>query len=393
MTTGEPCLAAERQDAVDLLQQAVRIDTVSPSGDERRLARLLQTRLRKAGVDGEIDELGDKRANLIARLDGGKPGPCVVLSGHMDTVAAGTVPWRHGPFDAVLEDGRIYGRGTVDMKSGLLALMFAFLRFARRDRSSWSGTLVFAATSNEETGAQGAKAMVHDGRLPRFDALIIGEPTDRRLVIAHKGVLWTRICSCGKAAHGSMPDAGVNAIDKLFSFYCRLGNVDLASQRHDLLTPATLAVTTVNGGTQVNVIPDRCDLTLDIRTVPGQVHDAVRAQLRRLIQEASAADAASQLEMETLLDLPGVATDPQAELVKVAQETLREAGLASTTPVGANYFTDASVLQALGKNIIVLGPGNPRLAHQVDEHVLVDDYVECIDIYDGILKKFLAYRQ
>ena len=386
------CAGPGAQDAIQLLQRAIQIDTVSASGDEYALAGLLAGKLQEAGIASEIYDLGGRRANLVARIDSGRPGPRVVLSGHLDTVPAGSVPWRHGPFEAVLEDGRMYGRGTVDMKSGLLALMLAFMRFARRDPSSWRGELVFAATSNEETGAQGARELVRQGLLPAFDGLIVGEPTDLRLVIAHKGALWTRVCSCGRASHSSMPDAGTNAIDKLFPFYARLPELDLAAADHELLSPPTLAVTQINGGKQPNVIPDRCDMTLDIRTLPGQSHEALAGRLRQLADEVMAADQAGDLRLETLLDVPAVATDPAADLVRAARDVLAQAGVegAEAGPRGAHYFTDASVLQALGRNIIVLGPGEPRLAHQVDEHVLVDDYIRCIEIYDGILKKFLG---
>src|SRR5690554_4016668 len=181
---------SELQESVQFLQEAVRCDTVSKVGDEHVLARMLAARMEQEGISCTIHTLDDKRANLIARVSSSRPGPCVVLSGHMDTVPVGSVAWQHGPFDAVIEDGKMYGRGTVDMKSGLVALMYALIRFARRPRDSWSGELILAATSTEETGAEGAKAMVANQQLPEFDALIIAEPTDTRLVIAHKRAWW-----------------------------------------------------------------------------------------------------------------------------------------------------------------------------------------------------------
>lgn len=385
----------EAQEAIRFLQEAVRVNTVSNVGDEHVLARMLATRLEQEGVSCTIHVLDGKRANLIARLSSNRPGPCVVLSGHMDTVPVGSVSWQHGPFDAVIDNGRMYGRGTVDMKSGLLALMYAFIRFARRSPDSWSGELIFAATSTEETGAQGAQAMVKHGHLPKFDALIIAEPTDCRLVIAHKGALWTRVCSCGKASHSSMPEKGVNAIDKLFAFYAGLGKVDISSTPHDLLSPPTLAVTLINGGKQANVIPDRCELTLDVRTLPDQSHAALTGQMKALAQGLMDSDDSSNLQLETLLDIPAVSTDPASKLIAVAHQALLDRGMAlnDAQPKGAQYFTDASVLQVLGKNIIVLGPGDPGLAHQVDEHVAIDDYIAVIDIYDEILTKYMTQQE
>lgn len=379
------------QEAIALLQQAIGIDTVSFYGDEHAMARLLKKRLEQANISCEIHIIDERRANLVARVRSANPGPCVVLSGHMDTVPIGSVPWEHAPFDAEIHDGYLYGRGAVDMKSGLLALMHAFIRFAEYDASSWSGELIFAATSTEETGAEGAKIMVQKEQIPVFDAMIIGEPTDMRLVIAHKGALWTRVCSCGHASHSSMPEQGVNAIDKLFPFYSRLSEVDLTTSEHTLLSRPTIAVTLINGGKQTNVIPDRCDMTLDIRTVPEQSHAALQEQMRSFVAEIMRSDEAANLELETLLDLPGMLTDPTAGIVAFAREVLLETSNSAeeATPQGAQYFTDASVLQALGKDIIVLGPGNPRLAHQVNEHVSLNDYISCIDIYEKILKKYM----
>lgn len=381
----------EKDEAIQFLQEAVRVDTVSNVGDEHLLANMLATRMEQEGIACTIHALDDRRANLIARLRSNRPGPCVVLSGHMDTVPVGSVAWEHGPFDAVIENGKMYGRGTVDMKSGLLALMYAFIRFARRSPDAWSGELILAATSTEETGAEGAKALVENRQLPEFDAMIIAEPTDCRLVIAHKGALWTRVCSCGKASHSSMPEMGINAIDKLFPFYAKLSQVDLSSDPHELLSSPTLAVTLLNGGKQANVIPDRCEMTLDMRTLPGQSHDALTGRMKGLAKGIMQADRQTVLQFETLLDVPAVSTDPGSDLVSAARETLMGAGLSAeeARPRGAQYFTDASVLQALGKNIIVLGPGNPKLAHQVNEHVLVDDYIAAINLYDEILRRYM----
>src|SRR5690554_678185 len=383
---------SEIEECVQFLQEAVRCDTVSKVGDEHVLARMLAARMEQEGISCTIHTLDDKRANLIARVSSGRPGPCVVLSGHMDTVPVGSVAWQHGPFDAVIEDGKMYGRGTVDMKSGLVALMYALIRFARRPRDSWSGELILAATSTEETGAEGAKAMVANQQLPEFDALIIAEPTDTRLVIAHKGALWTRVCSCGKASHSSMPEMGINAIDKLFPFYAGLSEIDISSDPHELLSPPTMAVTLISGGKQANVIPDRCEITLDMRTLPDQNHSNLMGQMKALASRVSAADKNAALGFETLLDVPAVSTDPGSDLVSIARQALLSAGISSddARPRGAQYFTDASVLQALGKNIIVLGPGDPKLAHQVNEHVHVNDYIAVIDIYDEILKKYMA---
>lgn len=380
--------------SIKFLQSAIQIDTVSLSGDEQALAGLIAAQLGKAGIQSRLHPLDGRRANLIATLDSGVPGPTLVLSGHLDTVPVGTVQWSYDPFGAVIDDGVMYGRGTVDMKSGLCALMFAMIRHAQRPGTHWCGKVVFAATSCEEVGSKGAQALVKAGLLPQFDALIIAEPTNCRPVIAHKGAYWTRICSHGTASHSSMPEKGVNAIDNMFRLYRQLSNVDLQAPDHPLLSPPTLSVTQISGGKQPNVTPDRCELTIDMRTLPGQAHTNLAKQMQDLAGEVTQQGPNCRFEFETLLDIPGVSTRPEAAIVQVARHVLQQAGASEqdVQPRGATYFTDGSVLQARGQDILVLGPGDPGLAHQVDEHVAIADYLSMIDIYEEILGAYLVHE-
>src|SRR5690606_20183638 len=380
--------------SIKFLQSAIQIDTVSLSGDEQALAGLIAAQLGKAGIQSRLHPLDGRRANLIATLDSGVPGPTLVLSGHLHTVPVGTAQWSYDPFGAVIDDGVMYGRGTVDMKSGLCALMFAMIRHAQRPGTHWCGKVVFAATSCEEVGSKGAQALVKAGLLPQFDALIIAEPTNCRPVIAHKGAYWTRICSHGKASHSSMPEKGVNAIDNMFRLYRQLSNVDLQVPDHPLLSPPTPAVTQISGGKQPNVSPDRCELTIDMRTLPGQAHTNLAKQMQDLAGEVTQQGPNCRFELETLLDIPGVSTRPEAAIVQVARHVLQQAGASEhdVQPRGATYFTDGSVPQARGQDILVLGPGDPGLAHQVDEHVAIADYLSMIDIYEEILGAYLVHE-
>lgn len=376
-------------DEVQFLQQAIRTNTVSYKGDEAALAKLLAQRLADNGFDCRIYDLGDKRANLIATLSSPRPGPRIVFTGHMDTVPAGSQPWLHDPFAAVIDGDKLYGRGAVDMKGGLVASMFALLRFAQQPRDSWAGELVLAATSTEETGAQGAQIMVEQKQLQPFDGLIVAEPTNNELVIAHKGALWTQIEGQGKSAHSSMPDQGVNALEHLFAFYQLLGQLDLSAPKHPLLDAPTLVLTMLNGGTQNNVVPDYGRMVFDIRSVPNQDHRALQAQIQALVEQVHKKHPQASLSIQTLLDIPAVATDANAPLVKIAQQALAIVGQQSELPQpkGVRFFTDASVLQQLGKEIIVLGPGAPTQAHQTDEHIYLQDYLQAIELYGQILQQ------
>ena len=379
------------QDPVLFLQSLIQCNTVNRQGDERALAAILSEALRAAG-NVEISEypIEQGRCNLIARLRSDRPGPRVVLSGHLDTVPVGNVPWRHDPFSADIVDGKLYGRGAVDMKSGLAALLYAFLRIARQESGTWGGELIFAATSAEETGAEGAKLMVESGQLPVFDTMIIAEPTNNQLVVTHKGVLWIRVISHGKAAHGSMPTAGVNAISRMLPLYTRLSERLRWELTHPLLGSASAAATMLRAGVQPNVIPDRCELTFDIRSLPGQDHESIMKVFRAEIQALTDADPDCRFELEVLLDLPALATAPGSPAVEAALDILQQNLGRPAHVQGAQYFTDGSVFQRIGGDVLIMGPGSPSLAHQVDEYVHVDDYLAAIDVYHKILLKLLS---
>lgn len=375
----------EREEVV-LLQRAIRCNTVNPPGGELALARILEQRLAEAGIRSDLRIYDEDRANLVACIDSGVPGPEIMLSGHLDTVPLGESPWSFDPFGATIHDGRIYGRGSADMKGGLIALLYAFLRQARRPQGSWRGRVWFLATFAEETGSEGARLLVAERRLPRFDALIIAEPTDNRVVVAHKGVLWVQVDSFGRTGHASMPASGVNAIDHM-QLYCeKLRSLTLTAAPNRYLSPPTLSVTTINGGRKTNVIPDHCSITVDIRTLPGQDHGEILDRMRQIAGAVTAEAPAASISVSPILDLGAVQGDIDAPLVGFAAAAAARFQ-AGDGLRGADYFTDASAFQALGDNIVILGPGSPRQAHQTDEYLDVEAYLASIEIYTEILEK------
>lgn len=374
-------------DPVALLREAIRFVTVNPPGDERPLAEFLSERIAAAGIETDLRVVGDSRANLTATLRMPQPGPRLVLSGHLDTVPIGESPWRHGPFEGVVDEGRMYGRGTADMKGGLVALLLAFLETHRAGGEGLCGELVFAATYGEETGSDGAVRMIADGQLDRFDAMVVAEPTANRPIIAHKGALWLEVTASGRTAHSSAPEQGANAIDLVLRFQNALADVPLPADPTGLLSPATLAVTRIGGGKGSNVIPDACSLTIDMRTLPGQNHAEILQRLRATGARLSAEAPGTTLKVEPLVDLPGSSCPADAPIVSAALASL---GGNSGTPGAANYFTDASVFGKLGGDILILGPGRADQAHQTDEHIEIDAYLDAVEIYRGIIARYLA---
>lgn len=385
--------ALSRQRAIELLQEAVRCNTVNGSGEEIAFARILERHLAAVGIPVQVKDYGNGHANLLATLTGHRDGPTIVLSGHLDTVPLGNSEWDFPPFGAEIHDGRMYGRGTADMKGGLIALLVAFLRIAEQPATARCGTLHFAATFGEEIGALGALAMVRDGTLAAFDAMIIAEPTDNRIVIAHKGVLWLRIEAFGRTAHASMPSFGVNAVELLQEFSNRMAATALPdSAANAFLTEATRTVTMFNGGRQVNVIPDHATMMVDIRTRPDQSHAAIVENLRAVAVEVCKTFGAGDISITPMTDLPAVQTDPDASIVSIARRVVGKRLPDGEKISGANYFTDGSAFVAAGRDILVLGPGLPEQAHQTNEFIGVDAFLESIEIYTDILTAMIITK-
>jgi len=366
-------------DPVALTQALVRMDSVNPPGREDACARLLGGLLADAGFEVGYGVLADGRSSVVATLrDPSAEKPCLAFTGHLDTVPLGAAPWAFDPFGGEIHGDRLYGRGASDMKGGVAAAVAAAVRCA-----PWLGEtagLALILTAGEETGCDGARQLVREGALPaRVGALVVGEPTANRPMLGHKGALWVCACTQGRTAHGSMPEQGDNAIH-------RMARVVLALQAHvpgggaSALGRPTLNVGTIQGGLNINSVPDLASIGIDIRTLPGMRHDEVLAGLGRYLDGAAA--------LRTLLDAPAVYTDPQHPWVHQVFEA------AGSDREGAadivSYFTDASVLKAALGDVptVVLGPGEPQLAHQTDEYACVSRIERAAAIYESLIGRW-----
>jgi succinyl-diaminopimelate desuccinylase len=381
----------EQHKVIEQLQAAIQSNTVNPPGNEILLAERIQSILLSYGIEAKLTIASgtSTRANLIATIRGANKGKTLVFSGHMDTVPIGENVWKVDPFSGELREGKLYGRGTADMKGGLYALLYSFIK-CKMENKVTSGELIFAASFGEETGCEGAQEIVAEKRLPPFDAMIIAEPTDNQLFIAHKGVLWLRIEGIGKTAHSSMPDHGINAIMALHQFMNRLKTLDLTVADHPLLSPATLVVTTINGGLKANVVPDYGAMTIDLRTLPEHSHDQIYEDIVRIANEITNNGQGAVLKVSRLLDLPGLTTDASADIVTAIQLVFRENFDQTLVGKGINYFTDGSVFQACGDgHIVILGPGKPELAHQPDEYVEIASIAKSIHLYTQTVVEYL----
>ncbi len=326
---------------------------------EARMSDFLAATAAKAGLDIDLQTVFPGRRNVLARLTPtGTIQRRILLAPHMDTVAA----FSPDQFSPRLRHGRIYGRGACDTKGSVAAMLGAVMALAR-DKGRPAGTeIIFAGLIDEENDQAGSRALAASGF--KADLAIVGEPTRLHVVTAHKGSLWLRLETRGKAAHGSCPHLGRNAVhemarvvDVLETDYSR----HLQRRRHPLLGCATVSVGSVNGGSQPNIVPALCEATVDRRTLPGETWQSVRGELQELLRrhklQALIADAKSS-------NCPPMETSAKLPLVREFLQAARQ-----KSPEGANYFCDASVLAQAGMASIVFGPGDIAQAHTAEEWI------------------------
>jgi succinyl-diaminopimelate desuccinylase len=362
--------------AIELAQALVRADTQNPPGGEGPAARILGGLLEEAGFSVGRHEFAPGRPSLVARLGG---EPFLALTGHLDTVPADPAAWSGDPFSGEVSGGSLWGLGSSDMKSGVAALAWAALLAARR---TWrGGGLLLVLTAGEETGCQGANHLAAQaGLLGRAGGLLVAEPTGARPWLGHKGALWLAGRTTGRAAHGSRPQEGDNAIYKAARAITRLAAHTLTGEHH-LLGRPTFNLGTIKGGVKPNVVPAKAEFALDVRTVPGAGREKVMAELARVL--------GPEVELTPGVEAEPVVTDPDDPFARLVTEEWSRAAGAEPRPEAASYFTDGGALgRALGAPVVLLGPG--EMAHQADEHCPLEQIELALAVYRRVLGRWLG---
>ncbi len=364
-------------DPVELTRALVGFDTINPPGHQAACARYLAEVLNGHGFSITLQEYGDGRVNIVATA-GKRPHPPLCFTGHLDTVPLGNTPRQDDPFAGVIRDGRMYGRGTSDMKAGIAA--FAAAAIAEIDFIREECPVSFVITADEETGCQGAEALIAQGSVKPYSALIVAEPTSNVPFLGHKGAFWLKASTKGVAAHGSMPRSGVNAIYKAARAVGLIEALTLKSAPHPVLGEPTVNVGRISGGANINSVPDACEFTIDLRSVPGTRHADLLSELQGLL--------GPDVALDVIIDLPSVwnnATDGWTQRVRSFVAGRSGSGIADE---GATYFTDASILQQASPAapILILGPGEAAMAHKTDEYCIVEHIRDAAEIYCGIIR-------
>src|SRR5215203_7010343 len=365
--------------ALSLLRDLIAIPSINPSlvagaAGEREIAEYVADRLRAIGMDVEVSDALPGRPNVLATAEGREPGPSVMFCGHLDTVG---VDGMSAPFDPIERHGRMYGRGSQDMKGGVAAMIHAAESVLQRGGLR-KGRLIVAAVADEEYASAGADALV---ARCTADYAVIPEPTDLQVGVAHKGFSAAEIVMHGRAAHGSRPADGRDAILRMGRVLAALELRDhwLQAQPGDpWLGTGSLHASTIDGGGQLSSYPASCRLQYERRTLPGEPLTAAEDDLRRILGDLTTADPEITADIRLLLARPAYAIDPSHPW---PASVLRACGHRGwpTKAAGLSFWTDAAILGAHGVRTVLFGPGGAGL-HGPEEYVRIDDVIRCRDV-------------
>lgn len=355
---------------LELLQALIRIESVNPSLDsggsgEALIGGYVAERLRGLGLQVDVQHVGERRANIIGTLRGSGSGRCLMLNGHLDTVSAEAMNIE--PFCPEFADGKVYGRGSLDMKSGLAA-MVAAAEWVLASGITLRGDVVLAFVADEEYASAGTELLVRD-RVA--DAAIICEPTDLSICIAHKGFAWINVAVHGKAAHGSRFDEGVDAIAKAGKFLARLeqhGTGVLSASKHPLLGPPSVHASTISGGIGLSTYPDHCRIQLERRTVPGESPEAVQAEIESLISDLHSEDSQFQADAKVFFSRSPVETSTDEPVLQALTYAYSKVLGKKPAYIGVGGWLDSGILSPAGIPTIAFGPAGSG-SHAAVEYV------------------------
>lgn len=375
-------------DLEQTLADIVSINSVNPAYQngpgEAELANWIYEHFRQRGIDVWMQEVFPGRSNVVARLPGKSASRRLILEAHTDTVSIQGMAI--APFEPRVADGLMYGRGACDTKAGLAAMICAITDLHEEGIAPPS-ELWMAAVVDEEFAFRGVLRLC-DGL--KADAAIVAEPTSLRAVIASKGVLRWRIIAHGVAAHSSKPHLGVNAINQMAHVILAFEQEHkrLSGVSHPLLGPGTCNVGLINGGTQVNFVPDRCCIEIDRRLLPGELPSAVFEQYQSMLNALMREHPDMRLEMETpmIADLP-LDTSADSQPAKLAERVLVSMGL-DGTPCGVPFGSDASKFGRIGIPSLIFGPGSIDQAHAAIEYVELAQVHKAYQFYRSFAEQF-----
>jgi len=370
-----------RESLLTLLQKLIQIDSVNPSlsnkgTGEALIARYIGAYLNKLGLAVRFQEIEKNRVNVIGVLKGTGGGPSLMLNGHTDTVSADKM--ETDPFAAEKKGGKIYGRGALDMKAGVAALIMAAQTIIEAG-IKLKGDLILTLVADEEYASIGTEAVVDECTA---DAAIICEPTDLEIVIAHKGFAWIKIEIFGQAAHGSLPHRGIDAIakaGKVLAAIETLGETDLNQKSHPLLGSPSIHASLIEGGTELSTYPDYCKIELERRNLPGEDRKAVTAEIQDLLQNIQRQDDRFKADFDVFFFRPAFEISPDQPIVQTVSRSYESTFNKPPGFEGMWGWLDSAILAQAGIPAVIFGPSGEG-AHAAVEYVDVDSVITTTEV-------------
>lgn len=377
-------------DSIALLQRLVQIPSPNPPGDTRAIADFVADHMRAIGCELRQHAPDAKREalNTIAVLGVGEPR--IMLHAHIDTVpiaATEAEKWSAQPYAGIVRDGALYGKGSIDDKAPLASMMLAMMDAAGQDKLQ--GSLILVAAAEEEVGGQlGTKWLADSGHLPACDFIIVGEQTGNKVATAHKGVMRATVRVSGVSVHATNPNRGVNAIVAMSKIIKALDayHQELAERAHPVVGFPTCNIGVIEGGSTANAVPDSCAIYLDRRMIPREDPEAVKAELRAVIESVDLAPA--RVAIGDFVYSPWFDSALESDYARAFMACAREVIQDDPGPIGYLPGSDAKHLMELARgDMIIFGPGSYEVAHAADEHVLLADYQATTDILLQFLRR------
>ncbi|MHA2500174.1 MAG: ArgE/DapE family deacylase [Candidatus Hodarchaeales archaeon] len=386
-------ITVNEDELLALLQDLIAIESVNPTlaengSGEATIAQFVAAFLQQIGLDVQLQEVAPNRANVIGILRGIGEGKSLILNGHLDTVSLSGM---EAPLKAEFKDGKVWGRGSFDMKAGIAAMVIA-LKYLVEKQIKLKGDVLLTLVADEEYASIGTEAIVNEYAA---DAAIVCEPTNLEVVIAHKGFAWIKVDVYGKAAHGSMPSRGVDAIVKAGKFLTaldRFEKTELAKKNHPLVGSPTVHASLISGGIELSTYPDYCKIELERRTIPGENRETVTEEIKDIFDEVRAKDPQFNASFEVFFYRPALEVSKD-ELIVQSVDKARSTLLKQNSAFqGMGGWLDSAILSSAGIPTVIVGPSGNG-AHSAVEFVEFESVVTTTKILIATIMDFCGSKE
>ena len=372
------------EDVIPILKELIQIKTENPPGRTIEAVDYLVKEFDKSGIHSEVQEYAEGKANIIAEYGEGEK--TVIITGHLDTVPSGNEEkWTYPPFEGVEDKGRIYGRGSTDMK-GAVAAYVSIMKKLKENEVRLKKKIIFLGTADEEIGMDGSLFAKNAGIMENCEFVLIGEPTENKIGIAEKGTLWIKVSVKGKSAHGSTPHLGISAIEGAAKLLQRMKEA-VPELDHTVLGKSSLNIGKISGGTLINVVPEYCEFECDFRLVDDNLRDQTKRKINDIIEVFNKEEEA-KAEIEIIHEIPAIELKEESAFVELLKDKAKELGIHEI--IGVNYGTDGAMLVPdYNTPFIIMGPGKLDQLHVTDEYTEKKEVLDYANlVYQAIIESF-----